>query len=87
MRFQKAKALLDLAIVMRLSHRGISIAEIQERYGCCRRTAQRMRDAVWDLFPLEESARGDISGEDCKRWRVTRSNVDLFINQMGVRNN
>ena len=84
MRFTKAQLLLDLAIVMRLSHRGISIADIQERYNCCRRTAMRMRDAVWDMFPLEETDRGEISGEDCKRWKVTQSNVDLFINKEQV---
>ena len=84
MRFTKAQLLLDLAIVMRLSHRGISLADIQERYGCCRRTAQRMKDAVWDTFPLEETDRGEISGEDCKRWKVTQSNVDLFISKEQV---
>ena len=76
MRFSKAKDLLELAIAMRVSHRGLSLADIRERYGCSLRTAHRMRDAVWDLFPLEECW---CDGEGVKRWRVTASNVDLFV--------
>lgn len=72
----KAKNLLELAIAMRLSHRGLSLGDIQERYQVSRRTAERMRDAVWDLFPLEEKRN---FSENIKRWKITKSNIDLFI--------
>jgi len=71
----KAQRLLDLCIVMRLSHRGLSIGEIQSRYDISRRTAERLRDAVWDMSPLEERK---CFGEDVKRWKLEQCNIDLF---------
>jgi predicted DNA-binding transcriptional regulator YafY len=73
---EKAKRLIGLAIAMRLSHRGLCLADIEERYQVSRRTAERMRDAVWDLFPLEEKK---FFNENVKRWKVTKSNIDLFV--------
>ena len=77
MSFQKAKSLLELAIAMRISRRGLSLTDIVNRYDCSLRTAHRMRDAVWDLFPLEEQRCDCENGT--KRWRVLASNVDLLM--------
>jgi predicted DNA-binding transcriptional regulator YafY len=76
MQYDKAKRLLDLAIAMRLSFRGLSLNDIQDRYDVSRRTAERMRNAVWDMFPLEEKK---CFSENFKRWKVTQSNIDLFV--------
>ncbi len=76
MHYDKAKRILELAIAMRLSHCGLSLRDIQDRYQVSRRTAERMRDAVWDIFPLEE--RKGFS-ENVKRWKINKSNIDLFI--------
>ncbi len=76
MHYDKAKRILELAIAMRLSHCGLSLRDIQDRYQVSRRTAERMRDAVWDIFPLEE--RKGFS-ENVKRWKINKSNIDLFL--------
>ena len=74
--YDKAKRLIELAIAMRLSYRGLSLRDIQDRFSVSRRTAERMRDAVWDLFPLEEEK---CFSENVKRWKIGKSNVDLFV--------
>ena len=71
----KARRLIELSIAMRLSRRGLSLADIRFRYHVSRRTAERLRDAVWDMFPLEERK---YFGEDVKRWKLEQCNVDLF---------
>jgi predicted DNA-binding transcriptional regulator YafY len=76
MRLQQAKRIIDLAIRMRVSHRGLSLDEIADHYEVHRRTAMRMRDVVWDLFPLEERK---CDGERFYRWKLDQCNVDLFI--------
>ena len=76
MRHQGTRRIIDLAIAMRVSHRGLSLDEIADRYEVCKRTAMRMRDTVWDLFPLEERK---CDGERFFRWKLDRCNVDLFI--------
>ena len=76
MRHQQTRRIIDLAIAMRISHRGLSLDEIADRYEVHKRTAMRMRDVVWDLFPLEERK---CDGERFFRWKLDRCNVDLFI--------
>ena len=80
MRHQGTRRIIDLAIAMRVSHRGLSLDEIAERYEVHKRTAMRMRDVVWDLFPLEERK---CDGERCTRWKLDQCNVDLFIKDAG----
>ncbi|NNL68045.1 MAG: hypothetical protein HKP30_17485 [Myxococcales bacterium] len=50
------------------SRRGLTIADICERYTVSRRTAERMRDAVAERFVLVEEAR--LDGDRRKRWRI-----------------
>jgi predicted DNA-binding protein (UPF0251 family) len=45
MRLDRAKRIIDLAIAMRVSYRGLSLNDIAERYEVHRRTAQRLRDS------------------------------------------
>ena len=80
MRHQGTRRIIDLAIRMRISHRGLSLDEIADHYEVHKRTAMRMRDVVWDLFPLEERK---CDGERCTRWKLDQCNVDLFINKDG----
>lgn len=78
MHYDKAKRLLELSIAMRLSRRGLSLKDIEDRFEVSRRTAERMRDAVWDLFPLEENK---SFSENVKRWSIPKSNIDLFAHR------
>ncbi|MFM1960334.1 MAG: hypothetical protein RL588_1851 [Pseudomonadota bacterium] len=66
MRLDKATALLHLARRLAGSAEGLGLEEIAAEFGVDRRTAERMRDAVRDLFPqLEEVREGRA-----KRFRI-----------------
>jgi len=63
----KAEQVLRLASWMRASRYGVSIPEIQNRFGISRRTAERLRNEVAYLFPDIEAVDTDDS---TKRWRL-----------------
>ena len=66
MRHEKASLLLDLARRLAASAEGLTLDEMAEAAGVGRRTAERMRDALWSLFPqMEEIAEGVA-----KRFRI-----------------
>jgi predicted DNA-binding transcriptional regulator YafY len=74
MRHEKAALLLDLARRLASSAEGLTLDEMAEATGVGRRTAERMRDAIWDLFPqMEESPDGAS-----KRWRIPGGLDGLF---------
>ena len=74
MRHEKAALLLDLARRLASSAEGLTLDEMAEAAGVGRRTAERMRDAIWDLFPqLEEVPDGPT-----KRFRITGGLGGLF---------
>jgi predicted DNA-binding transcriptional regulator YafY len=76
MRFDKAKNLLDLAQDMQLSHVGISLEDIQNKFEVSKRTAQRMREAVTQIFPQTEEV---PSEEVFKRWRIPAGTLNKLI--------
>lgn len=53
MSFTKAVDLLRLAM-MAATRRGVCLAQIEEEFGCVRRTAQRMIVALGEVFPALE---------------------------------
>jgi predicted DNA-binding transcriptional regulator YafY len=66
MRHEKASLLLDLARRLAASAEGLTLDEMAKSLGVGRRTAERMRDALWGLFPqMEELAEGAA-----KRFRI-----------------
>lgn len=67
-RYQRAVEIEDLVVTLARSRQGLTIHEISERYDVSRRTAERMRDAVAERFPLVEGERHD--GDRRKRWRI-----------------
>lgn len=60
MSFSKAVDLLRLAM-MSSGRRGICLAEVEAEFGCVRRTAQRMIEALQQCFPAVEHYVGDDS--------------------------
>ena len=54
MRHDKAAKLLDLARRLASSAEGLTLDEMAGAVDVGRRTAERMRDAIWDLFPQME---------------------------------
>ncbi len=67
MRLEKSEQLLHLAMMMQGSTEGVGLANIQEEFEVGRRTAERMRDAIFRLFPQIEEIRQD---DKTKRWRI-----------------
>ncbi|MCW5749618.1 MAG: WYL domain-containing protein [Alphaproteobacteria bacterium] len=65
MSFGKAEQLLSLAVMAASRHAGITLGDVMERYGCSRRTAQRMLHILEYVFP-DTLARFDDDGR--KRW-------------------
>ncbi len=75
MRYAKKGRLLKLALRMQGSPGGISLRDIEEEFGVGRRTAERMRDAVLDLFPEKEVE----TDERTKRWRILPGTLNPLI--------
>lgn len=67
MSYAKAADLIELAVLAAGRHGGVTLAEIQERFGGVERTAQRMVSALQRCFPDVEAITGD---DGRKRWRL-----------------
>jgi len=66
MRWEKTEILLDLARRLAASAEGLTLDEMAEAADVNRRTAERMRDAIWQIFPqMTEEADGRS-----KRFRI-----------------
>jgi len=66
MRHEKATRLLDLARMLAGSAEGMTLDEMARALDVGRRTAERMRDAVWAAFPQMET----IDDPPTKRFRI-----------------
>lgn len=75
-RYEHAEALVSLVLALQAPGRGLSIADVQERFSVSRRTAERMRDAAKRLFP-------DLwweMGPDGRRyWKLRRGHGNPLI--------
>lgn len=68
MRYERAIELLRLAFMLQGANEGVSLQDIEAELSVSRRTAERLRDALLDLFPqVEELA--DVDARR-KRWRL-----------------
>ena len=67
MPYEKSQALLRLANELQGTAEGLSLRDMQEKFSVSRRTAERMRDAVCDVFPDVEEVH---LGDGYKRWRI-----------------
>ncbi|WP_333587858.1 helix-turn-helix transcriptional regulator [Phenylobacterium sp.] len=74
MRHEKAALLLELARALAATAEGLTLDEMAERIGVGRRTAERMRDALRDLFPQME----DIDDPPTRRFRIPAGLDALF---------
>lgn len=74
MRHEKATLVLELARRLAASAEGLSTEEMARDLGVCRRTAERMRDAVAQVFPQMELLQEGTS----KRFRIPRG-LDGFF--------
>ena len=76
MRYEKADNLLILALEMQAARSGLSLSDIEERFGVGRRTAMRMRDAIMRIFPQADELL--IDGRT-KRWRIPAGTLNRLV--------
>jgi predicted DNA-binding transcriptional regulator YafY len=74
MRHEKAGRLLDLARMLASTAEGLTLDEMAERLGVGRRTAERMRDAVREVFPQLE----EVDDPPTRRFRIPAGLDGLF---------
>src|SRR4051812_14818282 len=74
MRQERASRLLELARMLASTAEGLTLDEIAERLGVGRRTAERMRDAVRDVFPQLE----EVDDPPTRRFRIPAGLDGLF---------
>ena len=74
MRHDKAGGLLSLARSLAASAEGLTLEEMAREAGVGRRTAERMRDALWTLFPQME----EVADPPSKRFRIPHGLDGLF---------
>ena len=73
--YKRAIDIIDLAAHMQAQRGGVTIAQIKERLGVSRRTAERLRDAIDELFGLEEV----VTEDSHKRWRLQSRSLSPLI--------
>ena len=74
MRHEKAGRLLELARMLASTAEGVTLDEMAERLGVGRRTAERMRDAVREVFPQFE----EVEDPPTRRFRIPAGLDGLF---------
>lgn len=74
MRHEKAGRLLELARLLAGTAEGLTLDEIAERLAVGRRTAERMRDAVREVFPQLE----EVDDPPTRRFRIPAGLDGLF---------
>jgi len=74
MRHEKAGRLLELARLLAGTAEGLTLDEMAERLGVGRRTAERMRDAVREVFPQLE----EVDDPPSRRFRIPAGLDGLF---------
>lgn len=78
MSFQKAADLLRLAEMATAQYAGVSLPQIEAEFGVDRRTAQRMTQALQDIFP---NCTTRVDDERRKYWKLNLSDARLMLAQ------
>ncbi len=76
-RLIKAEQIIQLAMLFQNSYCGLCIDDIQEHFECSRRSAERMKALLFDMFPekIEEVQTNDKK----KRWRFVKGTMNALI--------
>lgn len=75
-RYSRVSDILDLAIFMSSKIQGVTISEICQRYNVSRRTAERMRDSLTNIFPQIDELETD---DTQKHWGFINYSISNFI--------
>ena len=75
-RYSRLSDILDLAIFRQSKVLGVTINDIAARYNVSRRTAERMRDSLLNIFPQVD----EIETDDAqKHWGITNFSMNNLI--------
>ena len=75
-RYSRVSDIIDLATYMASKVQGITISDIMERYAVSRRTAERMRDSLMNIFPeVDEIETNDL----LKHWGFSNNVISGLI--------
>ena len=76
-RLNKTEQIIELAMMFQNSYCGLCIDDIQEHFECSRRSAERMKSLLFDLFP--EKVEEVPTFEKKKRWRFVKGAMNALI--------
>lgn len=76
-RLRKAEEIIELAMMFQNSFRGICIDDIKEHFECSRRSAERMKSLLFEMFP--EKIEEVESNDKKKRWRFVKGTMNSLI--------
>ena len=76
-RLRKAEEIIELAMMFQNSFIGLCISDIQEHFECSRRSAERMKTLLFDMFP--EKIEEVESNDKKKRWRFVKGTMNSLI--------
>jgi len=76
-RLNKTEQIIELAMLFQNSYCGLCIDDIQERFECSRRSAERMKALLFEMYPekIEEVPTSDKK----KRWRFIKGTMNFLI--------
>lgn len=74
MRYDKTRKILELARALASSAEGLTLDQMSDATGCGRRTVERMRDTIREVFPQME----EIPDHPTKRFRIPKG-LDGFF--------
>ena len=75
-RYSRVSDIIDLATYMASKVQGITISDIMERYAVSRRTAERMRDSLLNIFPEVDEIE---TNDTLKHWGFSNNVISSLI--------
>ena len=76
-RLNKTEQIIELAMMFQNSYCGLCIDDIQEHFECSRRSAERMKALLFELFPDKVE---EVPTNDKKiRWRFVNVTMNFLI--------
>ena len=79
-RLNKTEQIIELAMMFQNSYCGLCIEDIEHHFECSRRSAERMKALLFDLFP--EKVEEVPTSEKKKRWRFVKGAMNALISFM-----
>ena len=76
-RLNKTEQIIELAMMFQNSYCGLCIEDIEHHFECSRRSAERMKALLFDLFP--EKVEEVPTFEKKKRWRFIKGTMNALI--------